>query len=867
MQNITHDSKYKSTFFKQLKVLYEGERYSKFDSNEFFSVLPLISVYALLDFAVPYLIDNLEDGVCNLDQHLRFQSVASLLDALKQVHVFPEMSKFRNVGDEFLECRAFNCFVQRVQNGSVVIHSQNSQSLDNRVNGESHFADDGYAEAFLKKYIEWRGNKSTSCLLDARLNSSNVVLANLEQLKNKINPEIDSILDQTGFIYVAAFRVVIHSIDVDELHSNELLNVFQSFGQLDEIKHAMALSCSKLKESESYYVVCLLQKKYSPNENHIAQKIREVVQKEIDRSVSKRLQIDVQCLNEKFRALEPSMHDDTLFILKGNDDSSRLIRETVFDFAEHLLKFGQLSYVQVESKERREKLSDLELLSGLPNLLDRALPKHNSLKRTLPKHDLFWVKCNEFENYQSLWNLLQGSKGSKRFKLIWDQKHLSENSKEYFTQASMIVVEQLAIWGLSKFTDLVIKIEFFILTFMESSVIGFYPFVKDYRFKRWSDPVSFEQIATRQLIQFAEISKNRELLHELAVKLQGKFISKTLAHFFSVFRNQIGDSYSSGLLYRFLYIDLEAERNQEQIEDLLAVYQFKEVLFFHPQNNIKNNQSALPAKFEFKEETKGEQDVIKTYMNRSSTLSIGCNDSSNSLTIDGTPFQKYINTLPARPVEGQSSHLLHMQRHKTRLIKVKEMLRFAMRQDVVIIRCLFSEQSKDRITQQDLSKIFSNMLQINKKSLPFSFITGYLGYWEGIERTTTNKILGFAANVLFVFNAQVLTQCPDLLDALTEAWQKSCRNYGLEKRDSDCIDGVVEQLKLAYSVPELNCTQLILETTHKKLAKIFIHHVAPIAVYQDLLDDEIYQTLPKWLIKKNVKMSSSKTVKLRKTKT
>ena len=186
MKNITHDSKYKSTFFKQLKVLYEGERYSKFDSNEFFSVLPLISVYALLDFAVPYLIDNLEDGVCNLDQHLRFQSVASLLDALKQVHVFPEMSKFRNVGDEFLECRAFNCFVQRVQNGSVVIHSQNSQSLDNRVNGESHFADDGYAEVFLKKYIEWRGNKSTSCLLDARLNSSNVVLANLEQLENKI---------------------------------------------------------------------------------------------------------------------------------------------------------------------------------------------------------------------------------------------------------------------------------------------------------------------------------------------------------------------------------------------------------------------------------------------------------------------------------------------------------------------------------------------------------------------------------------------------------------------------------------------------------------------------------------------------------
>ena len=41
MQNITNGSRYKVRFFEQLKALYEGERYSKFDSNEFFSVLPL----------------------------------------------------------------------------------------------------------------------------------------------------------------------------------------------------------------------------------------------------------------------------------------------------------------------------------------------------------------------------------------------------------------------------------------------------------------------------------------------------------------------------------------------------------------------------------------------------------------------------------------------------------------------------------------------------------------------------------------------------------------------------------------------------------------------------------------------------------
>ncbi len=90
--------------------------------------------------------------MCTFDQHLIFQSVASLLEMLlKQVQVFPEMSKFRNVGDEFLECRAFNCFVQRVQNGSVVIHSQNSQSSRQPSEwGESFWQMMAMRQAFLK---------------------------------------------------------------------------------------------------------------------------------------------------------------------------------------------------------------------------------------------------------------------------------------------------------------------------------------------------------------------------------------------------------------------------------------------------------------------------------------------------------------------------------------------------------------------------------------------------------------------------------------------------------------------------------------------------------------------------------------------
>jgi len=43
----------------------------------------------------------------------------------------------------------------------------------------------------------------------------------------------------------------------------------------------------------------------------------------------------------------------------------------------------------------------------------------------------------------------------------------------------------------------------------------------------------------------------------------------------------------------------------------------------------------------------------------------------------------------------------------------------------------------------------------------------------------------------------------------------------------------------------------VVETTQKQLSKNIIEHLASYVVYQDLLDDDIYQELPKWLIKKN----------------
>ena len=858
--------KQKNQFFKQLDILYKELYFSEeMSGSEKNSYSPAIAVYALLDKVIPYLINSFKEGRCEFDQHSRNLELTAFLTALKQVEVFPDLKEFRYSNDDFFECHEFNDFVQRVQSRREEITLPNSQSNYKDETRLFPFSVDGFAEAFLKKYIERRVAKSQSWLKDLQFDLKKEANQHSVFMREEFYPKIESILTQVGFLYVVAFKVTVYSNQADDFDSNHMINLFEKFGFLSEIKYVMALNYSFTKDWESYYVVCLVQNKSSViNGNKIAKNLEEVLRKEIEALSFRSLSIDIESLNDKFRLLDLSTSNDKPFVINTENASSEFIHHLVFGLTENLLNFGRLSPIYISSKQRSETIDNTNFLSNVVHFLNGIPRQQESKKRTLPKQDIIWLECNTLESYQSLWNILHFS---KRAKLIWDRQHLSENSKEYFTQASMIVAEQLAIWGLSKFTELVIKIEIFILTFMESSLLGFHPIDTDYRIKRWHSPVSFEHVTSRHLLQFAEILKQTELLAELEGKLEGKIVSKTLGHFFSVFRNQIDDTYSSGLLQHFLYLDLESEKNQEKIDGLLAKYQFSEMLFFNPKKNIKTNQLASFARSESKEHEG--QNVIKTVVNRASTLSIGCDNSKNSLIIDDTsPMPPFNNrNIINNEVEDQSRHLLHMQRHKTRLVKVKDMLRFSMQQDVVIIRCLFSEKSNDRITQQDLSKIFSNMLQTNKKSLPFSFITGYLGYWEGVERSASNKILGFAANVLFVFNAQVLTQCPNLLDTLTEAWLKSCQTYSPEKGDSNGIDGTVKQLKLAYSVPELNCQQLIVETTHKKLAKIFIHHVAPIAVYQDLLDDEIYQVLPKWLIKKNVKTSPAKTAKLKKPKT
>lgn len=856
----------KNKFFKQLDILYKELYFSEeISGSEKNSYSPAIAVYALLDNVIPYLINSFKEGRCEFNQYSRNLELTAFLTALKQVEVFPDLKEFRYSNDDFFECHEFNDFVQKVQSRREEIALPNSQSNYKDETRLFPFSVDGFAEAFLKKYIERRVAKSQLRLKGLQFDLKKEANQHFVFFREEIYPNIESLLAEVGFLYVVTFKVTVYSNQADDFDLKHMINLFENFGRLREIKYVMAVDYSFAKNWQSYYVVCFVQNKSaSTNENNIALNLERVIREEIENSSSKSLRIDVGSLNDKFRLLDASMSNDKLFVINTENTSSELIHHLVFGLTENLLNFGRLSSIHIASKQRSENNDNSKFLSNVVNLLNGAPRQQESKRRTLPKQEIIWLECNELDHYQSLWTVLHSS---KRSKLIWGHQHLSENSKEYFTQASLIIAEQMAIWNLSKFTELVIKIEFFILTFMQSSLLGFHPVDTDYRIKRWHSPVSFEHVTSRHLLQFAEILKQIELLAELEMKLEGKIVSKTLGYFLSVFRNQINDTYSSGLLQHFLYLDLESEKNQEKIDKLLAEYQFTETLFFHPKKNIENKYSVLPSKSKFNE--KAEKDGIEEDVYRSSTLCIDYKGSTNSLVIDEVPPERSLNNQQTitNDVEDQPRHLLHMQRHKTRLIKVKEMLNVSMRQDVVIIRCLFSVQSKGTLTQSDMSKLFSNMLQANKKSIPFSSMAGYLGYWEGIGRSKSNKIIGFAANVVFIFKAQVLIQCPDLIDALSKAWQKSCDTYSLEKTSVSIIDGVVKQLRLIHSVPELNYEQLILETTHKKLAKVFVNHVAPIAVYQDVLDDEIYQSVPKWLIKKNVKLSPVKTLKLKKVKT
>lgn len=236
-----------------------------------------------------------------------------------------------------------------------------------------------------------------------------------------------------------------------------------------------------------------------------------------------------------------------------------------------------------------------------------------------------------------------------------------------------------------------------------------------------------------------------------------------------------------------------------------------------------------------------------------------------------------ISSLEDNVQSSVTTKLIDIPRHKNRLEAVKRYLKSAMKSDVIVVHYQFScvgmeqnnglgvenqdsaQEKEHALPQQALSKALYTMLHAGKRRMPLSQITAYLGYWEGMS-TVDGEHTDFAANIYFVFKSYVLQEYDDLHNEFSQAWQSAChkffnslspeqkQHYNINSSDlrykTSCLTLPVWSLSLPY-----NNHQLLLETINKKRKKEFIDYLSSVVVYRDLLNDKIYQDIPKWLIR------------------
>ncbi len=214
-------TKEKNKFFKQLDILYKELYFSEeISGSEKNSYSPAIAVYALLDRVIPYLISSFNEGRFEFDQHSKNIELTALLTALKQVKLFPDIRAFIYSNDDFFECHEFNDYVQRVQTGREKIpfhYSHSNYQDDTRF---FSFSANGFAETFLKAYIEWRLDKSQLRQNGFQFDFEKEANQHSVFLREEIYPKIESILTQVGFLYVVAFKVTVYSNQADDFDLN-----------------------------------------------------------------------------------------------------------------------------------------------------------------------------------------------------------------------------------------------------------------------------------------------------------------------------------------------------------------------------------------------------------------------------------------------------------------------------------------------------------------------------------------------------------------------------------------------------------------------------------------------------------------------
>lgn len=838
----------KDNFYKILELLYGHNQIIDAENGQSLEIVNALHVYQLVEEVIPKLLKgyDLEKGWVVSDTNK--VQVKPLITALKKVKTFPRPHVKDINRKTFSELGQFLEFVESIQYKQTIKRKYSDIVLVDKSSGIWTLNQENHAEMFLKTYLDYRYKKQseqspTDQEQDAITQLWSAYQDDALQLKVlDIKADISSQLAKAGMLSIMATKIVIRKNDqrssqFDEMIADKanLLNVLGSDQNIIRIFYKPFL---ETKETLAYYAVFFIQSVFYLDETFFIGKITKVLKEYVTQTFKLSVKIHVQNLNPVLsKNLIPKPQKRDFLLVDGVEESWEFVEQTLLEFLYQLERLGKfrartepLEYAtELAFYAVRNKLRAIELKAGTFLIeLESTYFHANQIQEHIP-HLLFFST-------------------GQRSKHSWDIMHLSDHAREYIARIAVIYQENFAVWKMQKYLELAMFIEIFMMTLKESAPNAFYSFASSVREKLNR---GIENRISRQLLQFAVIFRNQYQLDVMQHQLDGKIISHTLKYFFHIYTRQLSDQGDAAVLERILAADLRERRIQKKLDELLFQFRLNQPLFFKAEPRPKS-QKIL-----------GEKKRIRLYaqiVEPSSTQSTmpPTQHSQNSTSFVQAAIQHVGNL---EHTADTPHKLIHIQRHKSRLEKVQGMLKYAMKTDVVIIRCLFYCDVNKAMDYAYFSKIFSTMLQDNKKRKPISDMAAYLGYWEGRKRTSQNQIINYAANVVLMFKSQTLLEYPDLFAELERNWCSACQKV---ERDCDlriAIQGRVEKLQIAQTLPELQCHQLLVETTQKTLARNIVNYLASYMVYQDLLDDEIYQQLPKWLIKKTSTTNKRKAKK------
>lgn len=854
-------------FYKILKIIYADANISSANSDQVFQLEPVLKLYQLIVENIPFLLDNYHDE--KILSESRAGKAKELIEALKCVRVFPNFRLEDINQNHFSELRKFLEFVQKTQSNPKIKKKDSSIVLVDKSSGCWKLDEEDYAEEFLKGYLAYRYKSQQEKQSDVEEQRNAVEVFSdhqdeaLEKFALEVKQDISSLLEQAGMLYVIAAKITFRK-DGKQLSSfnriinkkSKLLNCLKANKSIIRILYKPFRATEDILE---YYVVFFVQSASHLNEDKFIQQIAEDLSASLSKDQDTSAQMSVQNLNNIFRqTLFPSFQFKHFLLIDDVDESWAFIQKWFLGFLYQLERQGE---IQDKSLESEDHYLSSALMSKLRSIGLNAGSDRVELKFT-------YLRANDAQ--QDIQHLLFFF-SRQRAKYIWDINHLSEHAREYIERISIIYQENFEAWGMQQYVSLAVELEIFIMTLKESAYDAFYPVADSVRDKLINKSGNFENRITRQLLQFAVIFRKQDKLDALQQKLENKIISRTLKHFFLIYKTQLRDEGTALTLHIFLGLELQ---DKARLDSIVAEYRFTQPLFFKPESRrqqIKKRIDIIQPEMDTLQVSQtnlGQGDPMEEFSSQDdATFCVEpiVVEQLEPIVIDINQQIESI-TMPIKSVDA-SHKLFHVQRHLSRLAKVQAMLKSAMKTDVVIMRCSFNCDASFRLAYKDFSQIFSSMLQDNKKRKPISEITAYLGYWEGRERNSQNQITNYAANVVLMFKAQTLVEHPDLFSELERIWQLACgkieRDYDSEMR----VNGYVKKLHISHVLDELQYAQVVIETTQKQLSKNIVEHLASYVVYQDLLDDDIYQELPKWLIKKNGSSGKTKIVKRVRNKT